>query len=93
MTERERRFAERAIGRKRVFLFLSGLNVFVGLALAAHLGWRSSTYAEGTVGLHAIIIVLVLLNGRQALRQFRYAGILEKLTGAGAAKPSQTGAP
>ena len=31
------------------------------------------------VGARMVIIVLVLLNSRQNLRQYRFAGILEKL--------------
>jgi hypothetical protein len=36
------------------------------------------------VGARAVIVVLVLLNARQNLRQYRYAGILEKTVGASA---------
>ena len=92
MTDSERRFTDRTIRRKRVFLQLSALGVIVGLGLAAHLAWRWSTLPDSTAGLQFVIIVLVLLNGRQNLRQFRYAGILEKLSAASAAERPQTDA-
>ena len=71
----ERRFVERSIRQRRAFGVMSALGVVVGLGLY---------YAFGGVSdppvLKAVLVILVLLNARSNLRQYRYARILEKLT-------------
>lgn len=81
LEESERGFVRRALRRKKLFLGLS----LAGLAIAAGLGsyyfyrrWTDPTYP---IGPRAVIILLVLLNARQNLRQYRYAGVLAKLAG------------
>ena len=79
MTESEEAFARRAVRRKGLFLKLSvaGLIVAAGLVvLYSFFWWRDHSYS---VGPRAVIILLVLLNARQNLRQYRYAGVLEQL--------------
>jgi hypothetical protein len=79
MTESEEAFARRAVRRKGLFLTLSvgSLIVATGLAvLYSILWWRDHNYS---VGPRAVIILLILLNSRQNLRQYRYAGVLEQL--------------
>ena len=76
MNEQQRRFVERAIGRKSMFLGLSVVGVMVGLGLA---GWAALAVGQGGSGLRWVIVVLVLLNARQNLRQYRYADVLEAL--------------
>jgi hypothetical protein len=79
MTESEEAFARRAVRRKGLFLTLSvgSLIVATGLAvLYSILWWRDHSYS---VGPRAVIILLILLNSRQNLRQYRYAGVLEQL--------------
>lgn len=79
MTESEDAFARRAVRRKGLFLKLSvaGLIVAAGLvAVYSTFWWRDHSYP---VGPRAVIVLLVLLNARQNLRQHRYAGVLEQL--------------
>ena len=79
MTESEEAFARRAVRRKGLFLKLSvaGLIVAAGLVVVYSIfWWRDHSYL---VGPRAVIILLVLLNARQNLRQYRYAGVLEQL--------------
>ena len=77
MTEADERFAVRAVRRKRLFLGLS----ISGLAIAAALGvlygflwWRDPGFP---IAPRAVIVLLVLLNARQNLRQYKYARLLE----------------
>ena len=69
-------FALRAIKRERVFFYVTWVGVAVGLGLA---GW----YALGTVapvgGVEWVVVLLVLLNARQNLRQVKYARVLSAL--------------
>ena len=78
-TEREMRFARIAVGRKRLFLLLSAIGVAVGIAMAAYFGYRRLRDPGFALGLRFAVVVLILLNARQNLRQFRYAVVLEKL--------------
>lgn len=83
MTEADERFAHRAIRRKRLFLGLSiaGLAVAFGLTvLYAVLWWRHPSFP---VASRAVIVLLVLLNARQNLRQYKYARVLSELLGPG----------
>ncbi len=80
MTDAERQFAARAVRRKGLFRMLSNVSVGVAALLAVFYGFerlRDSTYS---IGPRAVIILLILLNARQNLRQYKYAAILEKLT-------------
>jgi len=79
MTESEQAFARRAVRRKRLFLGMSVASLVVAAGLVvlySVLWWRNHSYP---VGPRAVIILLILLNARQNLRQFRYAGLLERL--------------
>ena len=78
-TKREMRFARIAVGRKRLFLLLSAIGVAVGIAMAAYFGYRRLRDPGFALGLRLAVVVLILLNARQNLRQFRYAVVLEKL--------------
>ena len=70
-------FVTRAIARKRLFVVLSVVGVLVGLGLG--IWWAFIAPPDpSTRGLKAIVVVLVLLNARGNLRQFRYASALEK---------------
>ena len=84
MTEAEERFAVRAIRRKRLFLGLSIAGLTVAFALGVLYGvlwWRDPSFP---VGPRMVIVLLVLLNARQNLRQYKYARLLEGLTAQGA---------
>jgi hypothetical protein len=79
MTESEERFARRAVRRKRLFLGLSVAGLAVSAALIVLYGilwWRNPAFP---IAPRAVIVLLVLLNARQNLRQYRYAGLLERL--------------
>lgn len=71
-------FVQRAVRRKRLFLVLSVIGVAVGLALAGWWGYRRVVLGE-SLELRAVVVLLVLLNARNQLRQFRYAAALEGL--------------
>jgi hypothetical protein len=79
MTESEEAFARRAVRRKRLFLALSvaglGVSAFL-IALYGYFWWTRPGYP---IALRAVIVLLVLLNARQNLRQYRYAGVLEQM--------------
>lgn len=79
MTDADERFAARAVRRKGLFLGLSVAGLVVALALSVLytiLKWRDPAFP---VVPRAVIILLVLLNARQNLRQYRYARVLEGL--------------
>lgn len=76
----QQRFASAAIRKKRLFRALSIAGVVAAVLLAGEtaLGkWRDPTR---DVGARSVIVVLILLNARQNLRQYRYAGVLERTT-------------
>jgi len=75
----QRAFAERAVRRKRSFLALALAGLVIALALASFYGYRRLTDPDFPLGARAVIVLLVLLNARQNLRQYRYAGVLEGL--------------
>jgi len=41
--------------------------------------WLANTVIDFEKGIHAILIILILLNARQNLRQYNYAKILEAI--------------
>ena len=74
MTESEEAFARRAVRRKGLFLKLSVAGVIVAAGLVALYSifwWRDHSYP---VGPRAVIILLILLNARQNLRQVQVRG-------------------
>jgi hypothetical protein len=79
VTESERAFALAAIRRKRLFLTLSRVSLVVAAGLVilyTSFWWRDHSYP---VGPRAVIVLLILLNARQNLRQYKYARVLEHL--------------
>ena len=84
MTDADQRFALRAIRRKRLFLGLSvaGIAVAFGLTLFYGVLWQRNPAFP--IVPRAVIVLLVLLNARQNLRQYKYARLLEGLMGQGA---------
>ena len=84
MTEAEGRFALRAIRRKRLFLGLSAAGLSIAAALCVLYGflwWRDPSVP---IVPRAVIVLLVLLNARQNLRQYKYARLLEGFMAQGA---------
>ena len=82
LTPSQARFVERLVRRERLFLWLSVAGVLVGFGLAAYFLWtRTGETAAGTDGLRFVVVVLILLNARQNLRQVRVARALSRLLG------------
>ncbi len=79
LTEVERRFAARAVRRKGLFLLLSVAGLAIAASLGAYYAWRKLHDPSFPLGPRAVIVLLILLNARQNLRQYRYARILEAL--------------
>jgi hypothetical protein len=75
----ERAFADRAIRRKRLFLTLSNVSIAVAAVLAIVYGYERFRDPTFPIAPRLVIILLILLNARQNLRQHKYAAILEKL--------------
>ena len=53
------------------------VSVIIGLGLAAYYSWEAYTHPRFDFWIHFVLVVLVLLNARQNLRQYNYAKILE----------------
>jgi hypothetical protein len=79
LTAAELRFAERVVRRQRVFLALSVASVVVAAGLAAYYAYRKVADPAFPIGPRAVIVLLILLNARMNLRQYRYAGVLRQL--------------
>ncbi len=79
LSDSEIRFAGRAVRRGRLFLALASAGVVIALALSVFYGYRRWTDPSFPVGVRAVVVVLILLNARQNLRQYRYASLLGKL--------------
>ncbi|MDX8412326.1 MAG: hypothetical protein R8K46_10735 [Mariprofundaceae bacterium] len=58
---------------------LSIASVIIGLSLAAFYVWQFTTQPDFAVGIHAVLVLMILLTARLNLRQHLYAKILEKL--------------
>jgi hypothetical protein len=79
LTGTERAFVARAVRRRRLFLALSVLGLVVAVGLGVYYTWCKLHDPAYAVGPRLVIVVLILLNSRQNLRQYRFAGILQKL--------------
>ena len=76
--ETSERFVRTAVRRKRLFLALSVAGVATGLGLAAWFGYRRWAEPDAPAGLPFVVVVLILLNARANLRQYRFAAALER---------------
>ena len=83
-TDTQQRFVERALRRKKLFLAMSIVGMVIAVVLAAYYGFRRLTDPTFPIGPHAVIVLLVLLNSRQNLRQYRFASFIEDSTKKGA---------
>jgi hypothetical protein len=88
VTDAESRFAARALRRKRLFLVLSIAGLVIAAGLSVYYIARVATNPDFPIGPRLVIVVLILLNARQNLRQYRFAGILEQVL---PKDPSQAG--
>ena len=80
LNEAERAFAARAVRRKEIFRVLSIAGIVIAAGLALFYGWERLHDPSFPLGPRLVLIVLILLNARQNLRQHKYAALLEKLT-------------
>ena len=78
-TNGEQRFIERALRRKKLFLVISIVGMVIAIVMAAYYGFRRLNDPTYPIGPRAVIIVLILLNARQNLRQYRFASFIEGL--------------
>jgi len=82
LSSSQARFAQQAMARSRLFLQLSVLGVMVALGLALWWWWQGVWVADDdTRGLRLVLVILILLNARQNLRQHRYAEVLANVLG------------
>lgn len=76
MTVPDSRFADRAIlGRPR-FLILSLSGVVVAAVLCGYYAYQRVQDPTYPLGVRAALVVLILLNARQNLRQYKFATLL-----------------
>jgi formate-dependent nitrite reductase membrane component NrfD len=80
VTDTQQRFIERALRRKKLFLALSVVGVVIGVVLGGYYGFRRLEDPTFPIGPRAVIVVLILLNSRQNLRQYRFASFIEDYT-------------
>jgi hypothetical protein len=76
-TDSQQRFVERALRRKKVFLALSIAGIVIAAVLTAYYAHRRLNDPTFPIGQRAVIVVLILLNSRQNLRQYRFASFIE----------------
>jgi hypothetical protein len=79
LDEVERAFAARAVRRKELFRVLSIAGIVIAAGLALFYGWERAHDPAFPLAPRMVLIVLILLNARQNLRQHKYAVLLEKL--------------
>ena len=73
----QQRFVERALRRKKLLLALSIVGIVIAVVLATYYGFRRLNDPTYPIGSHTVIVVLILLNSRQNLRQYRFASFIE----------------
>jgi hypothetical protein len=76
-TESQQRFVERALRRKKVFLAISIVGMAIAVGLAVYYGFRRLNDPTFPIGQRVVIIILILLNSRQNLRQYRFVSFIE----------------
>ena len=79
LTNHEQALITKTMHKEKLFLSLSIASVVIGLSLAAYYVWKTYAFPEFTPGIHFVVVILVLLNARQNLRQYFLARILAKL--------------
>ena len=77
-TDGQERFIERALRRKKLFLVLSIAGIVIAVALAAYTGIRRFADPAFPIGPRLVIVILILLNSRQNLRQYRFVSFIER---------------
>ncbi len=88
----EKRFTARAVRRRRSFLALCIASLAAAAFLSvyyAYMRWSDPAYP---IGVRMALVLLILLNARQNLRQYRYAGVLAKVLRSGGGHDAVGGA-
>ncbi len=80
LTPYEKNLVLKAIRRKQLFLILSIVSVIIALSLALFYSWEAYTQPDFDIGIHFVVVILILLNARQNLRQYKYAKILQTMS-------------
>jgi hypothetical protein len=80
LNESDLTFAARAVRRKVVFRVLSIAGIVIAAGLSLFYGWERLHDPSYPLAPRLVLVVLILLNARQNLRQHKYAALLEKLT-------------
>ena len=81
LNESDLTFVARAVRRKEVFRALSIAGIIIAAGLTLFYGWERLHDPSYPLAPRLVLVVLILLNARQNLRQHKYAALLEKLTG------------
>lgn len=76
LSEYQRKLENRIIRRQGLFLRLSVISVVVALGLAVYYAYQALTQPGFDTGVHFVVVLLILLNARQNLRQYHLAQIL-----------------
>ena len=79
LTSSDERFATQAIARQRLFLVLMWVGLIVAALYGTYIGYRWYRDPSYAIGIRSVIVLLILLNARQNLRQSKYARILKAL--------------
>lgn len=79
LTPGEAAFVRASIRRRRLFLALSVAGLAVAAGLLVYYGIRRFSDPGFPLGMRSVLVILILLNARQNLRQYRYTGALSKL--------------
>lgn len=82
LTDKQAAWVDQAIGRKDLFLRLSIIGVVIGLGLAVFYTVQWLRLDDYPVGLRFVLVILILLNARQNLRQHKYTDALARLKSA-----------
>jgi len=79
LSQYQENLIKKVIQRKKLFLSLSLISVIIALILAAYYIWESFNQPNFDKGIHFVLVLLILLNARQNLRQYQYSKLFEWL--------------
>ena len=75
----QKNLLEKVIRRKKLFLGLSIISVIIAIILAVYYIWATLNQPNFDKGIHFILVILILLNARQNLRQYQYAKLFDAI--------------
>lgn len=79
LSDYEQALISKNIYKQSRFLLLSLASLMTGLSLAEYYAWKAFAQPEFNPGIHIVVVILILLNARQNLRQHYLANLLSKL--------------